>query len=56
MDYAIIPSLPEDHDAVVIPLGDIPISPPAVSIVRDSVVAFPFTPGEVDSSVMLYND
>lgn len=56
MDYAIIPSLPEDRETVVIPLGDVPISPPVVGIARDSVVAYPFLPGEMDSSVMLYND
>lgn len=56
MDYAITPAMPGDHDAVVIPLSDITISPPAVSIARDAVVAFPFMPGEMDASVMLYDD
>jgi hypothetical protein len=56
MDYAITEPFPDDHNAVVIPLSDITISPPVVSIARDAVVAFPFTRGEMDASVMLYND
>lgn len=56
MDYASTQPLPGDHEAVVIPLGDITIAPPGVSIVRDQSVAFPFTPGEVDDTVLLYDD
>lgn len=55
MDYSTQP-LPDVHDAVVIPLGDITIAPPGLSLVRDQTVAFPFSPEEVDDSALLFDD